>query len=104
MGWTGDFKTVTEAKESILGEWNPGNLVIVSKMVNGVVYGVLQAKEERIAFVGLIERNSDRTYRTKVMTECEGPCYFDMPKDFLSMLTPPKNEYSANWRRTCSMG
>ena len=113
MGWDGRYlgyrPSRTEAKQIIDAEFTWSNdthdfRVIKSTMVGNTYYGVMETCDRangtctRYAMVVLTSYD-DGEFCTKAMGEDEEPYYYDMPVTYLDLLTPPYNEYAANWRR-----
>jgi hypothetical protein len=104
MGWDcfeSERDTVTTARQCIGGD-------IVAVVDRGaVVYAAVRQGENVSAVVALLDHTSTgprgrRSYRVKVMSEREGPMYWDAPADFLALLSPATpGSYSETWRRRC---
>ena len=104
MGWDcfeSERDTVTTARQCIGGDI----VAVVDR--GGVIYAAVRQGESVSAVVALVDHASTgprgrRSYRVKVMSEREGPMYWDAPADFLAILSPAAaGSYSETWRRRC---
>ncbi len=75
-----------------------GNRVVDSYICPGEWYGVIDNGHDRFVLVVLFWRERGELW-VKPMSETAEPYYYNCPVSFLDKLTPPINDYSANWRR-----
>jgi hypothetical protein len=104
MGWDcfeSDRDTVAAARQCIGGD-------IVATVDRGaVVYAAVRQGESVSAVVALVDHASTgprgrRSYRVKVMSEKEGPFYWEAPAEFLALLSPAQaGSCAETWRRRC---
>ena len=83
--------------------------VLKSAIVRNVYYAAIKRindvenTEEVFACVCLIKTDNCDFYNfgTKVMTEYDGPCYYDCPASILELLTETDDKYAKKWREEC---
>lgn len=105
MGWDSfeSNERPAEVARRCIGE---GVISIVDR--GAVVYAAVKTGAEVAAVVALMDHAATgpggrRVYRVKLMSEREGPLYWDAPPHFLKTLTAPANHYAATWRRRCEL-
>lgn len=105
MGWDCFESTrepVAVARQSIGGE------IVATIDRGGVIYAAVRDGDTVGAVVALVEHRSTgpggrRAYRVRLLSEREGPFYWEAPADFLALLSPAPNGYAAEWRRRCAL-
>ncbi|MCP4126781.1 MAG: hypothetical protein GY753_06935 [Gammaproteobacteria bacterium] len=60
-----------------------------------------KTKVERYACVYLLMQDRSGWWGYKPLEERCGPCYYDMPKKHLLMLTPTDHKWANEWREAC---
>jgi hypothetical protein len=97
MGWDSNrnWKTKQDVVSKITADLKRNYTVLGIKTTKSGVWAVVQ-RENTTPFIilDLIEKENGAWY-VKGMSECEGPFYYDCPREFLAM-APPANE---NWRK-----
>lgn len=105
MGWD-CFESCREpvrvARDMIGGD------IVATVDRGGVIYAAVRDGATVSAVVALVEHTSTgprgrRAYRVKLLSEIEGPFYFDAPAEFLELLSPPRSAYAATWRERCAV-
>lgn len=74
-----------------------GREVIASQLVGGAVYAAVRDGDKVVGVVGLIEGLS-----YKLLSEEEGPYYYDAPPEVLDALTPTASPWAMKWREACA--
>jgi hypothetical protein len=105
MGWDCFESTrepVAVARQSIGGD------IIATVDRGGVIYAAVRDGDSVVAVVALVEHTRTgpggrRSYRVKLLSEREGPFYWDATADFLARLSPPPGPCAAEWRRRCAL-
>lgn len=100
MGWTvfnqmpkGGMQEAVLASMSDFGKRE----IVASAMVLGVVYAAVRVGDEVIGAVGVIDGLG-----YKLMSEREGPYYYQAPPEVLEKLTPTDCLWSLKWRAKCA--
>ena len=105
MGWDCFESTrdpVAVARQTIGGE------IVATVDCGGVIYAAVRDGDTVAAVVAIVEHTRTgaggrRSYRVKLLDEREGPFYWDAPADFLALLSAPRGEHAATWRRRCAL-
>ncbi len=110
MGWTGtygiDFEQALQEAESERGGKTLERLVTRTRgTTERVVYELVSWTDgSTVAFVTLLRPckaqglGRDAGWEWKIMDECMGPYYYQMPVEWLAQLSPPLSEGSQRWR------
>jgi len=99
MGWTvfqappqGGMQEAVLASLSDFGKRE----IVASAMVLGVVYAAVRVGAKVVGAVGVIDGLG-----YKLMSEEEGPYYYDCPAEVLDALSPTTAEFALKWRQRC---
>lgn len=110
MGWCGSYledrttKGIIERiKEQEIGD--KCEIVYYSKKGRIISLAVKSKESEEVFAVVCLTRidRGGKEFMIKTLDETSGPCYYDVPKKLLNLLSPTNNEYALKWREQCKL-